>query len=126
MEQKSLGNDMSLTLKLKNPLTEEQLDSLLDVDFDHTNEVYFRTKHGKEVTFVKKQPNNGWISVMDRLPEDEDDVLVYGVSPRGRKKTAIMNYLAFEDDRPRWALDGIWIVLYWMPLPEPPKDGEVG
>ena len=55
MEQKSLGNDMSLTLKLQNPLTEEQLDSLLDVDFDHTNEVYFRTKHGKEVTFVKKQ-----------------------------------------------------------------------
>ena len=126
MEQKSLGNDMSLTLKLQNPLTEEQLDSLLDVDFDHTDEVYFRTKHGKEVTFVKKQPNNGWISVKDRLPEDEGDVLVYGVSPRGRKKTAIMNYLAFEDDRPRWALDGIWTVLYWMPLPEPPKDGEVG
>lgn len=65
-----------------------------------------------------------WISVKDRLPEDEGYVLVYGVSPRGRKKTAIMNYLAFEADRPRWALDGIWTVLYWMPLPEPPKEGE--
>lgn len=71
---------------------------------------------------IRKMPTiGGWISAKDRLPGDEGDVIVYGVSPRGRKKTAIMNYLAFEADRPRWALDGIWTVLYWMPLPEPPE-----
>lgn len=89
--------------------------------------------YDNEVTardLIDDQPTiGGWISVKDRLPEDEGDMIVYGVSPRGRKKTAIMNYLAFEADRPRWALDGIWTVLYWMPLPEPPMevkcDGEV-
>ena len=78
----------------------------------------------KEMIAALREQTPQWISVKDRLPEDEDDVLVYGVSPRGRKKTAIMNYLAFEDDRPRWALDGIWTVLYWMPLPEAPKEEE--
>ena len=75
----------------------------------------------KEDFIAIAKADNGWISVNDGLPEDEGDVLVYGVSPRGRKKTAIMNYLAFEADRPRWALDGIWTVLYWMPIPEPPE-----
>lgn len=78
--------------------------------------------YGPDGTALPQKETSGWISVKDRLPEDEGDVIVYGVSPRGRKKTAIMNYLAFEADRPRWALDGIWTVLYWMPLPEPPKE----
>lgn len=43
------------TLKLNSPITEEQWDAITDVDFDHTEEIFFHTKHGKEVTFVKQK-----------------------------------------------------------------------
>ena len=38
---------------LNNPLTEEQWDMIADVDFDHTDRIWFHTKHGKEVEFAK-------------------------------------------------------------------------
>ena len=38
---------------LNNPLTEEQWDMISDVDFDRTDRISFRTKHGKEVEFTK-------------------------------------------------------------------------
>lgn len=42
-----------LTLTFNSPLTEEDWDVLEDVDFDHTDRVWFHTKHGKDVEFVK-------------------------------------------------------------------------
>lgn len=42
-----------LTLTFNSPLTEEDWDVLEDVDFDRTNIVWFHTKHGKDVEFVK-------------------------------------------------------------------------
>lgn len=38
---------------LDNPLTDEQWDMIADVDFDHTDRIWFHTKHGKEVEFAK-------------------------------------------------------------------------
>lgn len=46
---------VEMTLMLNSPITEEQFDALTDVDFDHTNRIYFSTKHGKEVEFVKRK-----------------------------------------------------------------------
>ena len=42
-----------MTVTLNSPITEEQWDAITDVDFEHTNEITFHTKHGKEVKFVK-------------------------------------------------------------------------
>lgn len=42
-----------MTLTLNSPITEEQWDVITDVDFEHTNEITFHTKHGKIVKFVK-------------------------------------------------------------------------
>lgn len=54
-----------MTLTLNSPITEEQWDAVTDVDFDNTEEIYFHTKHGKEVCFVKRKTGK-WI------PEAED------------------------------------------------------
>lgn len=48
------------SIELHNPLTEEEWDSLTDVDMEHTNSVTFNTKHGKEVVFIK-QKHGRWI-----------------------------------------------------------------
>lgn len=42
-----------ITLKLNSPITEEQWDTITDVDFDNTCSIWFNTKHGKEVEFTK-------------------------------------------------------------------------
>lgn len=43
------------TLKLNSPITEEQWDTITDVDFDHTDNIWFHTKNGKDVEFVKRK-----------------------------------------------------------------------
>lgn len=44
-----------ITFTLHNPLTEKEWDMITDVDFDHTPEITFHTKHGKDVVFVKRK-----------------------------------------------------------------------
>lgn len=42
-----------LTLKLSSPITEEEMALIMDYDLDHTSNIWFHTKHGKNVEFVK-------------------------------------------------------------------------
>lgn len=63
------------------------------------------------------QPVNQWISVNDRLPENTKPCAVV-TEDNGLGVSRYMGRNRFE-----WTLFGER-VLYWMPLPEPPKDGE--
>lgn len=64
-----------MTLTLNSPITEEQWDMITDVDFDHTDNVTFQTKHGKEVKFVKQRAGK-WIHIRD----EEDGNALYECS----------------------------------------------
>lgn len=69
-----------------------------------------------------------WISVEDRLPECNQDVLMYfdtgnmavGFWHDGDED--ITFWRAYTDDG--WFADCDTEPLYWMPLPSPPKEGE--
>lgn len=80
------------------------------------------------------QPVNQWISVKDRLPEIGKSVLVI-VSINAKVNLPLCTDLALEmrigwlDDNGKWGLQFDSAdrdeILYWMPLPEPPKDGDI-
>lgn len=65
-----------------------------------------------------KDDNYGWISVADRIPVEEEVVLVATKSKNG----------SMNIDK-GYVLDGRWIhrgtakVIFWQPLPELPKEG---
>lgn len=57
-----------LTFRLNSPITEEQWDAITDVDFEHTDRIWFSTKHGKEVEFVKRKKGK-WLANGD-IPKE--------------------------------------------------------
>lgn len=88
-----------------------------------------------QCSFYKNNKMNNWISVKDRLPEDDlpkdtnrvsIKVLVY--SANGNKYSVrtlsrqrwIMNYKPLKYHDWEWSRDAKNIT-HWMPLPEPPK-----
>lgn len=69
---------------------------------------------------MNKANNTGeWVSVEDRLPENNNNVLIYA------NKTGEKIEVAFYDDEDKeWAgLNSFWLpyITHWMPLPSPPN-----
>ena len=70
--------------------------------------------------------DTAWISVKDRLPGNERPVLTFiGYRATGIGFITTSAYFCF-DPAPHWQWDGLvrddQRVLFWMPLPEPPKE----
>lgn len=63
-----------------------------------------------------------WISVEDRLPEDDSKVLAYWVGDKGYNFCFVSQYFNNTRYEPTWTYgfsdDGR--ITHWQPLPEPP------
>lgn len=74
----------------------------------------------REKALKEQEPKFGeWISVKDRLPEKDQDVLCYSNKNGGYKFFGYRGYISGE-----WMEGGvlhIGDVTHWMPLPKPPK-----
>ena len=62
-----------------------------------------------------------WISVEDRLPDNESDVLIVTRSKNGARNIDKGYYIPVAE---RWAHRGTAEVTHWQPLPDLPDGGE--
>lgn len=77
---------------------------------------------------VEAEPDNGWISVKDRMPDDKKRYLICTVS---RRRVDIAYYQPtgdkYSNHEPFWQGSNCRFstVTHWRPLPEPPESAEI-
>ena len=74
----------------------------------------------------EQEPDNGWISVKDNTPNINSECLIVFDPPK--TCTQVMQVYV-DNGRNYWRGNvqlNAELVTHWMPLPEPPKEGEVG
>lgn len=77
------------------------------------------------------QPEPGWISVKDRLPEEKGTYLVYAPTYSGGSSSGLDNVrgVMFARWKNHWSIEVGYhkrpgCVTHWMPLPQPPKEAD--
>lgn len=98
----------------------------------HTEWEILRGKYAAFIDYLKQQPAadvqpvNRWISVDDRLPDATYDCLVWYSCDTafGKSKSWGIAHCSRCDWYTKHLDGDNIVVLYWIPLPEPPKDGD--
>lgn len=115
--------------------TIDRIASCYCMDCEHSNGILCRAcEHQDDMDLIDDmpsadvQPVDRWISVKDRLPESEKEVLVWyrytwGAAPTSYGFGINRWYSNAKQWRDGCLLKGVE-VLHWQPLPEPPKDGD--
>lgn len=101
-----------VTLTLNSPITTEQYDAIMDVDFDHTDRIWFNTKHGKTVEFVKASQ---WIPCSERVPEKSGMYII--TDKHGNVNLVSFHATDIESAKEYWKSQ----TEAWMPCPKPAK-----
>jgi hypothetical protein len=72
---------------------------------------------------IEAEPDSGWISVDDKLPEESYDCLVWYScdTPFGKSESVGISFCSRCDWYTKHLDGDNIVVLYWQPLPEPPK-----
>ena len=90
-------------------------------------------RNNLEDMVIEAQPVQRWISVDGKLPNIDERVLVYIPRPDNHYNIEIAYISKGDDDCPYWVLGDksqfystrFHYISHWMPLPEPPKGGDV-
>ena len=78
------------------------------------NVLWYAEKYHEDWEEVFEAENDGWISVDDRLPENEDNLLCIGQS-------GIIKIASYKGDFYNVIGMKMSTITHWMPLPKPPK-----
>ena len=114
-----VGGSTSVVCEAAADLIEQLQQELIDERYRHDRLQDFCVAQGEELSRLKEQQR--WIPVTERLPEDGITVLTF--DKRGHVRDRAL--YTFRGGQRLFRPDGLapgYGVLYWMPLPEPPKE----